>query len=280
MARGFTPPAERRELLEQLRTLALPTGQRRSDVTVQVFLAGDCLELGDRRGAEAAVAASLAGTSATERTHLRWLALRNRVMLLALDGDLDGADDALVEVMEVAAALPIPEAVTMPLMQQVLNRYHQGRLFELQPLISAFAATSPPEGFLPVVAGWIEAEVGTDTAAASVDRAVKAAHLMPRDAGWTGRMAIAVEAAAAVGHPGTAELAAQLAPLSGRHVVIVTIGYLGAVDRYLALAARAAGDEERAASLFDRAQAQHRAVGAACYLERTARELTREDPAA
>jgi DNA-binding SARP family transcriptional activator len=282
MARGYSHPTERRSVLASMLAAPLPAAgwRGRGDAMAQVFLAGDCLELGDRTGTERAVAAALASTGAGERTHLRWLALRNQVMLRALDGDLDGADEALADVFEVAAALPIPEAVTLPLMQQVLNRYHQHRLDELQPLISAFAAAAPLEGPVPIVAGWIDAELGVASAAESVDRAVATALALPRNAGWLGTTAIAVEAAAAVGHPATAELAARLEPRSGQHVVIVTIGYLGAVDRYLALAARAAGHHDRAAVLFDRAQAQHRAVGAPCYLERTARELARRDPAA
>jgi hypothetical protein len=118
------------------------------------------------------------------------------------------------------------------------------------------------------------------SAAEHVDRAVVTAFALQRGAAWVGVTALAVEAAARVGHNRTAELAALLEPQSGQHAVIVTIGYLGAIDRYLGLAAAATGDHERARGLLLRAQEQHRAVGACCYLERTAIELVAVESAA
>lgn len=82
-----------------------------------------------------------------------------------------------------------------------------------------------------------------------------------------------VEAAAHVRHPRTAELAALLESRSGEHVVIVTMAYFGAVDRYLGLAAAATGDEDRAHTLLRSALDQQRAIGAAPYMERTEAEL-------
>jgi len=272
MARGWTDPHERRAALEELLAIRQPGAKRRSDLSALVFLAGDCLEVGDRAGADAAVAQALAGSASFGATHIRWIALRNQVLLRAMEGDLDAADALLAEATALASVLPIPEAVTMPVFQQVSIRYHQHRLDELQPLIAAFAEATPP-GPVTIVRGYIEAELGAPTAPMSVDRAVDTALSFDRSAAWTGLVAVAVEAAAAVGHPRTPELAALLEPQSGRHAVIVTISYLGAIDRYLALAARAAGDHERAAALFAAAQEQHRAVGATSYLERTGREL-------
>jgi tetratricopeptide (TPR) repeat protein len=280
MARAMTDPVERRAVLEAMLQLPGPAGRGPTDISAWVFLAGDHLEVGDRAGAERAVQAALAATTGFGDNHLRWLALRNQVMLAVLDDELDRADALLAEATAVASALPIPEATTLPVLQQVLTRYHQRRLDELQPLVAAFDAVAPPGGPVPIVRGYIEAELGHPDAPASVDRAVAAAFAQPRAAGWVGLTAVTVEAAAAVGHERTAELAALLEPRSGQHAVIVTIGYLGAIDRYLGLAAAATGDLARGRSLLHRAQDQHRQVGAGAYLDRTAAELEAIEPAA
>jgi hypothetical protein len=187
----------------------------------------------------------------------------------------------LAEATALAAALPIPEAVTMPVFQQLMARYHQGRLDELHPLLVAFDEVAPP-GPVTLARSWVEAELQVPTAATSVDRAVELLLSMAveRTAAWIGLAAITTEAAARVGHPRIGELAALLAPSSGRHAVIVTLAHLGAVDRYLGLAALAAGDRTGAVALLRRAQSQHEAIGARCYLERTAAELAAAEAAA
>lgn len=273
MARGWTDPADRRRVMEDVLALRHPEGKQASDLSALVFLAGDCLELGDRAAADEAVERAVAGSATFGATHVRWIALRNQVLTTVLDGDLDLADALLAEATALAQALPIPEAVTMPVFQQVLTRYHQRRLDELHPLLVAFDDMAPP-GPVTIVRAWAEAELGVPDGEASVDRAVELLLALERGAAWVGLAAITLEAAAATRHPRTAELASLLAPLSGRHAVIVTIAYLGAIDRYLGLAASAAGEPARAAELLRRAQAQHEAVGARCYLDRTAAELT------
>lgn len=272
LARAFTDPGCRRSAMELVRTIRSPIGRGMADVTAGVFLTGDCLELGDRAAAEHIADEVAHATRGFGSTHLRWLALRNLVMLRVLAGRLDEAEELAAEAGAVAAALPIPEAVTMPVFQSLTLRYHQHRFDELHPLLVAFDEIAPRGSPVPIVRGWVEAELGLPTAPASVDRAVTALSALPRSAGWVGLTAITLEAAATVGHPSTAELAASLESRSGEHAVIVTIAYLGAIDRYLGLAARATGDTERARALLQRAAEQHEAIGTLPYLARTTAE--------
>jgi hypothetical protein len=272
MARGTTDPLDRRRVMEDVLRIRHPEGKPGNDLSALVFLAGDCLELGDRAATDDAVARAVAGSASFGATHVRWIALRNQVLTTTLGGDLERAEALLTEATAVASALPIPEAVTMPVFQQIVIRYHQGRLDELHPLVAAFDEVAPP-GPVTMARAYLEAQLGSPTLESSVERAVELALSMERNAAWVGQVAITLEAAAAIRHPRTGELAALLAPGSGRHAVIVTIGYLGAIDRYLGLAAAATGDAEAAAGLLRRAQAQHEAVGARCYLDRTAAEL-------
>lgn len=277
--RAFAPALLRRAALEELLGLRSTLGKRTGDLTARVFLVGDCLELGDHPAATAAAAAVLEGTTGFGPSHLRWLALRNTVLLRAMEGNLDEAEAGGVAAGEVAIALALPEAMTLQMLQLLVTRYHQGRLDELHPMVAAVAGSdlgvaSP----VRIVLGWMEAELDRDSAPTTVETSVSDALAQPRLVAWVGLVAIACEAAAKVGNPRTPELAALLEPLSGQHVVIVTIGYLGAVDRYLGLAAAAAGDTDRARSLLQSALDQHRAIGSRPYVERTETELAALGP--
>lgn len=274
-SRPFVPAVERRAAMEELLTLRSPLGKRAGDLVARVFIAGDCLELGDHASAAAHVASVLAESAGFGATHLRWLALRNTVLLRAMEGHLDEAEVVGAEAAAVAARLALPEAMLLQVLQLVVTRYHQGRLDELHPMIAAFAAGAPSPVPIPLVLtlAWIEAELGLESAPDRVDAAVEAVLTMPRFAAWAGLVAITVEAAAKVGHARTADVAALLEPWSGQHVVIVTIGYLGAVDRCLGLAAASVGDQDRARVLLRSALDQHRAIGATPYVARSEAEL-------
>ena len=113
----------------------------------------------------------------------------------------------------------------------------------------------------------------------AVDDVVRALSSLTSAAAWLGMTTVVLESMAKVGHPRTAEIAATLAPWSGEHAVITTLGYFGAVDRVLGLAAAATGDRQRARTLLQRAIEQHEAIGSPPYAARTRRELAALGPA-
>ena len=166
-----------------------------------------------------------------------------------------------------------PDAQLQLVVQTLVRRYHQGRLVELHPLVAAFAADEKAPDFARCVLAWIEVEIGAASASVALDAALAAARAAPRDLTWKLVLAITAEAAAGLGHAAADEIARMLEPWSSLHVITTTLTYLGAIDRYLALGAAAAGDLDRAVSLGERALDQHRGVGSPPYVAWTAAEL-------
>ena len=266
-------PVQRRDVLEVLLALRSPVGKRAGDLTARIFLAGDHLELGDLGAARSVVGAALDASAGFGATHLRWLALRNAVLLAAMEGDLEEAEALGIDSAAVAASFALPEAMMLQLLQLVMTRYHQGRLDEIEPMISALAAVDPPTPLLQIVLGWVAAELDLPSSVAAVDAGVAALRTLPRDAPWVGLVAMMTEATAKVGHSSVGDMASFLEPWSGSHVVIVTIAYLGAVDRYLGLAAAARGDLVQGRDLQEAGHALHVLVGSRPYVARSRREL-------
>ena len=236
-------------------------------------LAADCLQLGDGVSAAQAVERALAGTARFGPTHLRWIAVRSDVLLATKDGRLDHAEAVGEEAAAMAAAMPWPDAAAIQVIQHILIRYHQGRLGEVQPFMAAVVDADPEQIGAAISLAFIEAELGLAHAPATVDHVVGVLDRIRSAPAWIGMTAAALEAMAKVRHPRTADVARSLARFSGEHAVIATIGYFGAIDRLLGLAAAACGDVVGARTLLARAVDQHVAVGSPPYAERTRREL-------
>ena len=264
-------------MIEETLALRAPAGKRAADLLGWVTLAGDCLQLGDAAAAADAVEAALAGTAGFGATHLRWIALRSDVMLATKDGRLEHAEAVGDEAAAMAASMPWPDAPSIQVIQLILIRYHQRRLDEVQPFMAAVAEAAPDQVGVLVALAFIETELGHEHGPVAVDNVVQMLSSLTSAAAWLGMTTVVLESMAKVGHPRTAEIAATLAPWSGEHAVITTLGYFGAVDRVLGLAAAATGDRRRARTLLQRAIEQHEAIGSPPYAERTRRELAALD---
>jgi DNA-binding SARP family transcriptional activator len=273
-ARVEVPAAERRALIEEALAFRAPSGKRAADLLGWVTLAGDCLHLGDAAAAADAVKAALAGTAGFGATHLRWLALRSEVMLATKDGRLEHAEAIGEEAAAMAASMPWPDAPSIQVMQLILTRYHQGRLDEVQPFMAAVAEAAPDQVGVLVALAFIETELGHAHGPVAVDEVARRLSTLMSAAAWLGMTTVVLESMAKVRHSRTAEIAATLTPWSGEHAVITALGYFGAIDRVLGLAAAATGDMAGARALLQRAIDQHEAVGSLPYAARTRRELT------
>ncbi|MET0324211.1 MAG: BTAD domain-containing putative transcriptional regulator [Ilumatobacteraceae bacterium] len=272
-ARVEVPAAERRTVVEATLALRAPTGKLAADLLGWVTLAGDCLQLGDAAAAAAAVDVALVGTAGFGATHLRWIALRSDVMLATKDGRLEHAEAVGAEAAAMAAAMPWPEAPSIQVIQHILLRYHQGRLDEVQPFIAAVAEAAPEQVGVLIALAFIETELGHEHAGTAVADVSRRLSSLTSAAAWLGMTSVVLESMAKVRHSRTAEIAATLAPWSGEHAVITTLGYFGAVARVLGLAAAATGDLDRARPLLRRAIDQHDAIGSPPYATRTRAEL-------
>lgn len=209
LVRSAATGAERRAAMEEVLALRAPLGKRLGDVTANVFLVGDCLEVGDAPSAQAASDAALVATDGFGATHLRWLALRSEVLLATAAGRFDDAERTIGEAAAVAARLALPEAMLLQMLQLVCVRYHQRRLAELHPLLSALAPPEPVPPTFTVALAWMAAELAAPDAGERVEAAVAVVDALPRGATWVALTALATEAAAAVGFPDATGLAGR-----------------------------------------------------------------------
>ena len=243
--RGTSPPVSRSpppsggRSSRRRSALRAPAGKRAADLLGLVTLAGDCLQLGDAAAAAAAVQAAMAGTAGFGSTHLRWIALRSDVMLATKDGRLEHAEAVGEEAAAMAASMPWPDAPSIQVIQHILTRYHQGRLDEVRPFMAAVAEAAPEQVGVLIALAFIETELGHEHGPVAVDDVVRMLSSLTSAAAWLGMTTVVLESMAKVEHPRTADIAATLAPWSGEHAVITTLGYFGAVDRVLGLAAAA-----------------------------------------
>jgi hypothetical protein len=268
----FVHPAVRRDLVDEVLEVSDRLGEPLG-LQFLMYRTVDSLELGDHHAAAEAVRDAKARVAASHWSYEPWVVRRTEVMFATLEGRLDEADRLGDGFAAMTPPDGAPDAQLQLVVQTLVRRYHQGRLEELHPLVAAFAADEKAPDFARCVLAWIEVEIGAASASVALDAALAAARAAPRDLTWKLVLAITAEAAAGLGRPAADEIARMLEPWSSLHVITTTLTYLGAIDRYLALGAAAAGDLDRAVSLGERALDQHRGVGSPPYVARTAAEL-------
>jgi tetratricopeptide (TPR) repeat protein len=169
-------------------------------------------------------------------------------------GRYEEAEGALGRAAEFAELLAQDQVLGMRLAALAfVMRYAQGRLGELELAVRQFADAQPA---MPVWrCGLVcvyqqtdrDADVRREYEALSADDFAT----LPRDNLWLPSMAFLAEACAHLeDRDGARTLGALLAPYSGRNVVTPDVAYVGPVDRYLAMVAAAAGEQEQAAAYF------------------------------
>ncbi len=99
----YAPPEERLALSRELCALALPQGELTLALRGYGRMTMDCLELGDRAGAEDALAAYERMGQALGHARWQWRAPLMRSMLALIDGRWDDAAGAMAQARDVAA---------------------------------------------------------------------------------------------------------------------------------------------------------------------------------
>ena len=266
---GAAAVEERAQVADELRACA-PSGTRRHVEAVRLT-AHTLLELGDRLGYDRAVRElRRLGEDRGSWDALLWSRVASGQVAL-MEGRLDESMVAARELEALSGGSIY--AWSLATMQECHRRVERGRLGELVPLLESLV----PQFDLPgVQAMFVQSLLQADEA----DRARDALERLGQDGfaqlrqeqTYTGALALLLEAALDLNRPAdVAALAARLAPHAG-HLVVSTQGVfsLGAVDRYLALAALVAGEEVTAEALLKSAARLEAAVGAtlaAAYTE-------------
>lgn len=272
---GTDPQVRHDRMLEAVR-LERRAVDRAPALTSLLYLAGDCIELGDL--AEARETLALVRTQAGDGvpTVTGWLADRLDAVLSTATGDWADAEAGLARVDATGASLANPEAPIVGAAMRISMAWHRGGLAPMQGIVGQLARAdeSASGAMARATLATIHAEVGGDAEALDdVTRAIEAVLHLPLDVSYWGRLALTVQGAAALRHPRAQELRPLLLRRRGRHVLVSGFLYLGAVDRLLGLLAAAADELDEAVALLHAAYDQHRTAGAAPHAARTAAEL-------
>lgn len=188
-----------------------------------------------------------------------------RARRATMDGRLEDAERLHAEVVAIAEQLPtstIP--ITAASQRVVLTWLAQGPR-EIGSQVRAYAAAQPA---MPCWRAGLAAALADggrdDEARLELDRLVADDFAsIPRDNLWLAAMTLLCEAISKLDLPEQAlQLHAQLAPFSGRNVVLPTVAFLGPVELWLGVLARVAGRDAEALEQFAAARTRARRLGA------------------
>jgi class 3 adenylate cyclase len=216
------------------------------------------MQLGDRPGFEG------------HRTGLRRMADRRRFWLLGglgvvwdamaalLDGDLHSAERAAGELL----APPFRDSNFRSSAAMILTEVHRwrGTLAPLARQIAAFADQMPDLMTARAVDAFVAAITGDEQRAALTLEAVS--DRLQDDSTLGAQLSFLTEASVLSGRPVPPSVVDALQPFSGQLLVVSWgVAVVGAADRFLAIAASAAGHDEQAADWFDAAAELEGRVG-------------------
>ncbi len=233
------------------------------------------MELDDLAGADIAVEAlERLAHEARDRRAAAFVPL-HRARRAALDGRYDDAERLLGGIAGLAIEL---SASTIPLTvasQRVVLTWLQMGPREMGELVRAYAAGSPAMPCWRAGLAAALADAGRrEEAKLEFDRlAADGFAMLPRDNLWLAAMALLAETIVSLDlREHAMDVYAQLAPFTGRNVVLPTVAYLGPVELWLAILARVAGRDAEALEQLSAARVRATRDGALPTLARIAVE--------
>jgi DNA-binding SARP family transcriptional activator/KaiC/GvpD/RAD55 family RecA-like ATPase len=225
----------------------------------------DLLCVGDLEGARREQAALEALAEALGQPLFRALALGGRGLWAELEGHVELSERFAEDSLRQARLAHTQDAVSSWASQLFALRRRQGRVAELGAFVERLAGSGGHQlGWLSAL-GVLRFETGDKEAARRIyeDELRDGPDKLPRGMFWLTRVALLSELCAKLGDVGGAEaLYAVLAPHARWNVVVAYCSFWGPVDGYLALLARTAGDEARAADHARAALERTRAMNA------------------
>ena len=255
---------ERRRLVIEQQELAARIGDPSLGALVAFERHNMLLVDHDRAEADLVLDRALEAADSMQQPVLRWMAAAARANRAFLADQFDDADRLLSEAIQIGQDAGQPDSFIVYAWQLGLVRFFQGRLPELEALFAAGTEASPDlVGFRAGMAV-LYVELGRVDEANAVldDLASDNFASIPDDLVWLSSVAFCAHAGGRLGHRASAStLFDLLVPYSG---VLIAEGpsFLGAVDRYLGVAATVLERWSEADSYFRQALDAHVAVGA------------------
>jgi len=253
---------DRLAIADETLAVAVACGERDVEAWAQGFRVIHLLELGDRTGAEDALAGLARLGPQLHHGYARWGAAVIRPLFLYLDGRFADAHRLSDEAL--GMRVESPTSVVYQYVQRMLLYREEGRFSRIGPLLDWVAHTTAPASMLDGIGLAVQAaraalasdEGRLDDARRILDGLVGAGwQHHESDAMWATSLAFLAEASAATGDVRLVPVLRRLlAPRAGQTIVVaLAIANLGAVDRYLGILA---GLEQR----WDDAEAHFRAA--------------------
>jgi tetratricopeptide (TPR) repeat protein len=249
-------------LVERLRlsTEMVTAARQADDLELQLqahsWLLVDLLELGDRDGVEAQIAAFSAGSEQVRQPLFRWQTLIWRAMRALMDGSLQEAEESATEALVAGAPAEDVTATQYYSIQLLAVRREQDRSAELEETIRDIAIKTPTRRGWRVELALILCERGrTAEARAEFERLADELGEVVPDSEWMPIMAALAYLCTLLGDRERAStLYRLLLPYDGANVVRGMGGLcLGPVARPLGRLAMAIGRQRTAREHFDSA---------------------------
>jgi tetratricopeptide (TPR) repeat protein len=218
----------------------------------------------DRPGIEAALELALSLAQEIRQPFLTGWALQVRCPCVLLTGDADEAERLAGEALQINSDSGQPDALAVFGANLAGIRLHQGRLEEILPLIAQAAADNPGLPGFQAAHPLMLCECGRFDEARVLFESARNAdfHHAAYDYLWLPGTTLWADTAAWLGDVAAAEvLYERLAPFEAQGVTTSST-FLGTVGMYLARLAGLLERHEDAIGLFERADAQLRALGA------------------
>ena len=242
-------------------------------IGAQLGLVEDLLEIGDRAGADGALAAATAKAAALDHPYWSWATACWRTLVTIIDGRLEAAEALAFEA--VVMQTEHPEAVAALGVNLVAVRCFQRRTAEMLDLLRAAADDNPNIPCYRAVLAMCAADAGdVDTARAAFDFFVTGGFVLPADSNWMLTAAVLADTCATLGDAAAAErLSALLEPFADRQVILNCYGgggsYWGPVAHHLGRLASVRGEIPTARGYLDAAVQSSEAFGAPLFAARS-----------
>jgi tetratricopeptide (TPR) repeat protein len=253
---------ERRRLLIEQQELAARLGDPNLDALAAFDRYKMLLAEHDRAEADRMLNRALDAAEATQLPRLRWMAAAARANRAFLADHYEDADRLLSDAIQIGQDAGQPDAFLVYAWQLGLVRFFQGRLPALEALFAAGTEASPELVGFSAGMAVLYVELGrVDEANAVLDHLASDGFAsIPDDPIWLSSVAFCTHAGGRLDHRASApKLFELLAPYSG---LMISEGpsFLGAVDRYLGVAATVLERWDEANEFFQRALDAHVAI--------------------
>jgi hypothetical protein len=267
---------EQLAVADEVVRLAESSGDRERGLVGLGWRLNDLLVLGDRTAVDDAVGTLVQWSVEARQPAHRWYATHCQAMLAMLDGRFDEVEDLISTALAFNPQVHDQSASQSWAIQMYALRAEQGRLDELEPVLTAAAALYDAVPAWRGALAWLYAETGREAECrAEFERlADDDFRGLPHDGNWLTGIAYSAAACAYLGDAARATvLYEQLLPYGKLNVVTgLGISYVGSVELYLGLVAATAARWDDADRHFTSARRVHEGLRSSPWVARTEHE--------